>query len=126
MDDRRKLKRNRLIERVRTMEKSHAARASAEAEALSGRLAGIAEKTRLLASHYACSDDIRTADDLRRKAAIRLQLGALSSVNETHLRDAQRRADDAMAALGAAERRRARSEDDRRELERALHLRQAS
>lgn len=126
MDDRRKLRRNRLIERVRTMEKSRAAQASAEAEALSGRLAGIAEKTRLLARHYAGSDGIETADDLRRKVAMRHQLGALSSMNETHLRDAQRRADDAMAVLGAAERKRARSESDRRTLERTLRDRAAS
>lgn len=118
MDDRRRLKRALLIERVRTVEKGRAARASADAEALSSRLHGVAEKTRLLTSHYAATDGLATAADLRRQIAMRQQLHVLSAMNETHLQDARQRADGALADLGSAERKRARIETDRRGLER--------
>lgn len=117
MDDRRRLKRARLIERVRTVEKDRAARISAEAEALSSRLTGVAEKTRMLASHYMHGRGIVTADDLRRQRAMQHQLHALGAMNDTHLEDARRRADAALHALGNAERKRARIESDRRALE---------
>lgn len=117
MDDKRRLKRARLIERVRTVEKSRAALASAEAEALSSRLSGVAEKTRMLASHYAGSDTILTGDDLRRLTAMRHQLHTLTTLNNGHLQDARRRADAALLELGSAERKRARIESDRRALE---------
>lgn len=120
MDDRKKLARTRLIERVRTIEKSRAARASADAEAVSSRLHGVAQKTRLLASHYAAADGLDTAADLRRQHAMRHQLHSLATLNDGHLRDAQRRADAAMVELGSAERKRARIESDRRGLERAM------
>lgn len=117
MDERRRLKRARLIERVRTVEKGRAALASAEAEALSSRLSGVADKTRTLASHYAGSDMIATSDDLRRLTAMQHQLYTLTTVNDGHLRDARRRADAALLELGNAERKRARIESDRRALE---------
>lgn len=123
MDDRRRLKRAKLIERVRTVEKGRAARVSAEAEAFSARLSGVAEKTRALASHYAASQGIETADDLRRSTAMRQQLHTLGALNSAHLADARRRADAALAELGSAERKRARIEDDRRMLERAVFTR---
>ena len=117
MDDKRRLKRARLIERVRTVEKGRAALASAEAEALSSRLSGVAEKTRMLASHYAGSGAIATGDDLRRLTAMRHQLYTLTTLNDGHLQDARRRADAALLELGSAERKRARIESDRRSLE---------
>jgi hypothetical protein len=120
MDERRRLDRARLIERVRTMDKSRAARASADAEAVSGRLRGVADKTRLLASHYAMADGLQCADDLRRRQAMQAQLRKLAALNADHLRDAQRRADAALTELGSAERRRARVEADRRELARTI------
>ena len=117
MDDKRRLKRARLIERVRTVEKGRAALASAEAEALSNRLSGVAEKTRMLVSHYAGSGAIATGDDLRRLTAMRHQLHTLTTLNDGHLQDARRRADAALVELGSAERKRARIESDRRALE---------
>lgn len=125
MDDKRRLKRTRLIERIRTVEKARAARLSAEAEALSSRLSGVAEKTRLLASHYAGSGGIVTADDLRRQTAMRHQLHALSTMNATQLEDARTRADAALVDLGNAERKRARIENDRRALENIATARSA-
>ena len=120
VNEKKRLARTRLIERVRTIEKSRAARASADAEAVSSRLLGVAQKTRLLATHYAAGHDLHTADDLRRQQAMRHQLHALSTLTDGHLRDAQRRADAAMIELGTAERKRARIESDRRGLERAI------
>lgn len=123
MDDRRRLKRAKLIERVRTVEKGRAARVSAEAEALSSRLDGVAEKTRALASHYARSNGIETAEDLHRTTAMRQQLHRLAALNMSHVADARARADAALAALGSAERKRARIEADRRALERSAFAR---
>lgn len=117
MDDKQRLKRAKLIERIRTIEKSRAVRVSAEAETLSSRLSGVAEKTRALASHYATSHGIATADDLRRQTAMRQQLHRLGSLNDTHLADARARADAARVELGRAERKRARVEEGRRALE---------
>jgi len=117
MDDARRLKRARLLERVRTVEKARAARVSAEAEALSSRLGGVAEKTRMLATHYAASHGIETADDLRRQVAMRHQLHALGTINDGHLQDARHRANAALLELGNAERKRAQIEGDRRALE---------
>ncbi len=117
MDDKRRLKRASLVERVRTVEKGRAARASADAEALSSRLSGVAEKTSMLARHYSANNGIETADDLRRQSAMRHQLHALGTMNQSHLQDARRRADAALVELGSAERKRARVETDRRTLE---------
>lgn len=126
MDDTRRLKRSRLLERIRTVEKARAAQASAEAEALSSRLSGVAEKTRLLASHYAANGGIATADDLRRQTAMRQQLHTLQSLNDTHLSDARRRADAALTELGSAEQKRVRMESDRRALESQMRLQATS
>lgn len=123
MDERRRLKRARLIERVRTVEKGRAARVSADAEALSARLIGVAERTQVLAAHYAASHGIETGGDLRRAIAMRQQLHALGRTNDTHLAEARRRADTALTELGSAERRRARIEEDRRMLETAAFAR---
>lgn len=90
------------------------------------RLSGVADKTRLLASHYAANDGLATADDLRRQIAMRQQLHALAIVNETHLQDARGRADVARAALGHAERKRSRMETERRGLERSADLRSST
>lgn len=117
MDDKRRLKRVRLIERVRTVEKSRAALASAEAEALSSRLNGVAVKTRMLAIHYANSGTVARGDDLHRLAAMRHQVHTLTTLNASHLQDARQRADAALLQLGNAERKRARIENDRRTLE---------
>lgn len=117
MDDRQRLRRAQLIERVRTVEKANAARVSAEAEALSHRLAGVAAKTQLLARHYAETDGVVTGADLRRQSAMRVQIHHLGTMNEAHLRDARGRADAALVSLGSAERKRARIESDRRALE---------
>lgn len=126
MDDRHRLKRAQLVERVRTVEKGRAARASAEAEAISTRLTDVAEKTRLLVSHFAATRHLETADDLRRHAAMRHQLHSLSNLNASHLQDARRRADAAMVELGSAERKRARVESDRRALERFADARSST
>lgn len=120
MDDRKRLARTRLIERVRTIEKSRAVRASADAETLSTRLHGVAQKTQLLATHYAATQGLQTGADLRRQQAMRHQLHGLAAQNEGHLRDARQRADAALAELGSAERKRARIESDRRGLERTM------
>ena len=71
----------------------------------------------MLASHYAGSDTIATGDDLRRLTAMRHQLHTLTTLNDSHLQDARRRADAALFELGSAERKRARIEGDRRVLE---------
>ena len=108
--DKRKLKRARLIERVRTVEKSRSALAASEAEALRERLFGVAERTRSLARYYAEKDDALTGMDLRSGKAMQDQLEHAT-----------------LGDLAAAERRRKRAFEDRRDLVKAIvsHLSQS-
>ena len=114
--DKRKLKRARLIERVRTVEKSRSALAASEAEALRLRLFGVAERTRSLARHYAQKDDAMTGMDLRSGKAMQGQLEQLVAVSARQAQDAERRSDATLEDLAAAERRRKRAVEDRRDL----------
>lgn len=118
--DPRKLKRARLIERIRTVERSHSALAASEAEATRRRLFGVAERTRSLARHYAQQDDAMMGTDLRGAKAMQDQLQQLCALSEQHAEEAGHRSDATMDELAAAERRMRRAEEDRRSLARAI------
>ena len=124
--DKRKLKRARLIERVRTVEKSRSALAASEAEALRERLFGVAERTRSLARYYAEKDDALTGMDLRSGKAMQDQLEHLVAVSSKQAAEAEKRSDATLGDLAAAERRRKRAFEDRRDLVNAIvsHLSQ--
>lgn len=118
--DPRKLKRARLLERIRTVERSRSALAASEAEATRQRLFGVAERTRLLARHYAQQDDAMIGTDLRGAKAMQDQLQQLCALSEQHAEEAEQRSDETMGELANAERRMRRAEEDRRSLARAI------
>ena len=118
--DKRKLKRAKLIERVRTVEKSRSALAASEAEALRLRLFGVAERTKSLARYYAEKDDALTGMDLRSGKAMQDQLEHLVAVSSRQAEEAEKRSDATLEELAASERRRKRAEGDRRDLVRAI------
>lgn len=118
--ERRKLRRARLIERIRVVERSRSALAASEAEALRKRLTGVAERTRSLADHYARQQGIATGADLRSGKAMQGQLQQLSTVSAQHATEAAQRSDASLDELAVAERRLKRAQEDRRELVRAI------
>jgi len=118
--DPRKLKRARLLERIRTVERSRSALAASEAEATRQRLFGVAERTRSLARHYAQQDDAMIGTDLRGAKAMQDQLQQLCALSEQHAEEAEQRSEATMDELASAERRMRRAEEDRRSLARAI------
>lgn len=118
--DPRKLKRARLLERIRTVERSRSALAASEAEATRQRLFGVAERTRSLARHYAQQDDAMIGTDLRGAKAMQDQLQQLCALSEQHAEEAEQRSEATMDELANAERRMRRAEEDRRSLARAI------
>lgn len=118
--DLQKLKRARLVERIRTVERSRSALAASEAEATRHRLFGVAERTRSLARHYAHQDDAMMGTDLRGAKAMQDQLQQLCALSEQHAEEAELRSEATMDELASAERRMRRAEQDRRSLARAI------
>ncbi|MEO1969651.1 MAG: hypothetical protein ABGW87_13200 [Sphingomonadaceae bacterium] len=118
--DPRKLKRAKLIERVRTVERSRLALAASEAEALRKRLSGVAERTRSLADHYAQQSGLVTGAELRRGKTMQGQLQQLSAMSRQHACEAEKRSDQSLDELAAAERRLKRAQEDRRDLVRSI------
>ena len=86
--ERRKLKRAQLIQRIRTVERAQSALAASEAEATRTRLAGVAERTRSLAQHYADHQGEMVGADLRGGKAMRDQLLKLSEISEKQAAEA--------------------------------------
>ena len=76
-DDRAKLRRAKLIERVRRIDKQRAAADAFAAEAERARLAGISERTLLLGQAYAGREAIGDGAELRGVVALSAQLHAL-------------------------------------------------
>ena len=118
--DPRKLKRARLLERIRTVERSRSALAACEAEETRRRLFGVAERTRSLARHYAQQGDAAIGTDLRGAKAMQGQLQQLCAVSEQHAQEAGQRSDASLEELATAERRMRRAAEDRQSLARAI------
>lgn len=118
--DLRKLKRARLIERIRTVERGRSALAASEAEQTRRHLFGVAERTRSLARHYALQEGELVGADLRSGKAMRDQLQQLTVLSERHASDAERRSDVSLEDLAGAERRLKQAEEDRRDLVRVI------
>ena len=76
-DDRNRLRRAKLIERVRRTEKQRAAADAFAAEARRAKLAGISERTFRLGQAYAARETIGDGAELRSVVALSTQLHAL-------------------------------------------------
>lgn len=115
-DDRAKLRRAKLIERVRRADKQRVAADAYAAEARRARLAGISERTMLLGQAYANRSEIGDGAELRRVVALSTQLHTLGLTAARQADHARQEADARLADLASADRRHKRAEEKRRDL----------
>ena len=119
-DDRSKLRRAKLIERVRRIDKQRAAADAFAAEAKRAKLAGISERTFLLGQAYAARETIGDGAELRSVVALSTQLHALGVTAARQADNARREADARLADLASADRRHKRADEERRGLAQRL------
>lgn len=118
--EQRKLKRARLIQRVRAVERSQSAAAASEAEATRARLSGVAERTRSLAQHYSRQDGALVASDLRSGKVMRDHLQQLSQISAQQAQEADERSEVVRQEFAQSDRRLRRAEEDTRDLVRQI------
>ena len=119
-DDRAKLRRAKLIERVRRADKQRVAADAYAAEAKRARLAGISERTLLLGQAYSGRSTIVDGAELRSVIALSGQLHALGMTAAKQADHAREEADAKLADLASADRRHKRAEEKRRGLAASL------
>ncbi len=118
--EQRKLKRARLIQRVRAVERSQSAAAASEAEATRARLSGVAARTRSLAEHYARQSGVLVAADLRSGKVMRDHLLQLSQISAQQAEEADQRSEIVRQEFAQSDRRLRRAEEETRELVRSI------
>jgi hypothetical protein len=118
--DKAKLQRIRLIERIRSVEQRQAASDAFQAEAVRQRLERLSEKTRSLAQLYALRDHARDGADLVSAAAMGTQLRTLGRTADAQARAAKVDADARLVQLASAERRHKRAQEQRVDAHRAM------
>lgn len=118
--EQRKLKRARLIQRVRAVERSQSAAAASEAEATRARLSGVAARTRSLAEHYARQNGALVAADLRSGKVMRDHLLQLSQISAQQAEEADQRSEVVRQEFAQSDRRLRRAEEETRELVRSI------
>lgn len=119
-DDRNRLRRAKLIERVRRTEKQRAAADAFAAEARRAKLAGISERTFLLGQAYAARETIGDGAELRSVVALSAQLHTLGVTAAKQADHARVEADAKLAQLASADRRHKRADEERRGLAQRL------
>jgi hypothetical protein len=119
-DDRARLRRAKLIERVRSVEQRRAAAEAFAAEARRAKLAGISERTLLLGQAYAERSAIGDGGELRSALVLSTQLHALGLTAARQADHAREEADARMSDLVSADTRHRRAEEERRGLARRL------
>jgi len=119
-DDRRRLRRAQLIERLRTAEHRQAAAQAHEAEEARRKLASLSERTEALARLYAVGEGTLHAADLRSASLLGAHLRDLGRTAGAQAEHARTHADAKLADLAAADRRRTRAEGERRDLQLAV------
>jgi len=119
-DDRAKLRRAKLIERVRRADKQRVAADAYAAEARRAKLAGISERTLLLGQAYAGRSAIGDGAELRSVVALSAQLHALGLTAARQADHARQEADARLADLASADRRHKRAEEKHRGLATSL------
>lgn len=118
--DKARLRRARLIERVRSAEQRQAAGEVFRAEAVRKKLEQLSERTRSLAQVYALRDKAADGADLRSAAILSGHLRVLGDTAARQAGQARQEADSKLVDLAAAERRRQRAEESRRELHQSI------
>lgn len=119
-NDAARLRRARLIERVRATEKRKAAADAFQAESARVKLEQLSDRTRALARLYSTRDKAHDGADLRSAAILGNHLIELGRNAAQQAGRAQVEADGKLADLAAAERRRQRAEERRKELHRSI------
>lgn len=119
-DDRQRLRRVRLIERLRSTEHRKAAAEAHRAEMVRQKLETLSERTRSLAQLYALRDNASDGADLRAASMLSTHMTELGRTAEKQASDARDAADLRLAELATADRRRRAAEDNRRDLHRAI------
>lgn len=119
MDDARRLKLFRLVERVRTVEHRQSALTASTAMAERNRLDEVHQRIKLLSSHYSDHGTI-LAGDLQRLSAMRHQLQSLEAAAGRQADDARVISERSRDNLVRAENRLRRVEEKRSELTRAV------
>ena len=109
-----------MIERVRSAEQRQAAGEAFRAEAVRRKLEQLSERTRSLARVYALRDKATDGADLRGAAILSGHLRVLGDTAARQAGQARQEADSKLSDLAAAERRRQRAEETRRELHRSI------
>ncbi len=115
-DDKARLRRVKLIERMRSAEKQQAAAEAHRAEVIRQKLETLSYRTRSMAQLYAIRDHAIDGADLRGASILSTHLRELGRTAEAQAQQARVTADARMADLATAERRRQRAETDRREV----------
>ncbi len=118
--DKARLRRARLIERVRSAEQRQAAGEAFRAEAVRRKLEQLSERTHSLAQVYAFRDKAEDGADLRSATILSGHLRVLGDTAARQAGQARKDADGKLLDLAAAERRRQRAEEARRELHRSI------
>ncbi|MCB2087987.1 MAG: hypothetical protein R3E18_08160 [Sphingomonadaceae bacterium] len=119
-DPKRSLRRAKLLERVRAVEKrAHAAEAQAAEEA-HARLEGVAARSLSLASDYAATGQVRDGLELRARQALASGLHDISMQAAGNAQAARRTADARLAELAGAEQRRRAAQDHAIGISRAI------
>ena len=118
--DKARLRRATLIERVRSTEQRKAAGDAFQAEAVRQKLEQLSQRTHSLAQVYALRDSSADAADLRSASIVGTHLRELGRTAAHQAEQAREEADRKLANLAAAERRRQRAEETRRDLHRSV------
>jgi hypothetical protein len=119
-DDRARLHRAKLIERVRGVEQRSAAAEAFAAEARRAKLAGISERTLLLGQAYAERSAIGDGAELRSALVLSTQLHALGLTAARQADHARLEADARLSDFVSADTRHRRAEEERRGLAKRL------
>lgn len=109
--ERARLLRLQRLERVRAIAKQTAASEAAQAEGTLAQLASLAERSRRLASDYATRTEARDGAALQQLSRFAGGLQGISQNTASDAAQARQLADNKLALLAAAERRRAAVED---------------
>lgn len=115
-DDRARLRRAKLIERVRRADRHRAAAEAFAAESRRARLAGISERTLRLGQAYSGRVEIADGAELRSVVVLSAQLRELGATAARQAGRAQLEADARLADLASADRRHKRADEQQRGL----------
>lgn len=119
-NDKSRLRRARLIERMRSAEHRQAASEAHRAEAVRQKLEQLSERTRTLAQIYALRNNSRDGADLRSATLLGSHLHGLGATASRQAADARREADQRLADLAAADRKLQKAEEGHRDLARSI------